>query len=213
MTASILEAKLRAITGKKVKKIRQDKFIPAVIYGPKAKSQNLQVPYNQFEKVYEINGAGSLIDLRIEEQAPIQALIQDIQFDNKTNQIQHIDFYRVRKGEKLKTSVRLSFVGESKAIKELGAVLVKTLDEVDVECLPQDLPAQIEVDISCLLDFEDLIKIKDLTVPKTIIILNDREDVVVSIAKPRAEEAPLAPAPTETIPAEGEVQSSNKETS
>lgn len=213
MTALTIEAKLRTITGKKVKKIRQDKFIPAVIYGHKTKPQNLQVPYNQFEKIYGVSGAGSLIDLKIDDHAPTQALIQDIQFDNKTNQIQHIDFYKVRKGEKLKTSVRLNFIGESKAVKELGAVLVKTIDEVEVECLPQDLPTQIDVDISDLADFEDLIKIKNLVIPKTVAILNNQEEAVASVAKPQVEEAPPVQAPAEVAPAEGENPPAIKEAS
>ncbi len=214
MKQLILEAQTRTVVGKKVRKLRQDKLIPAVIYGQKIKAQVLQVPYNQFEKIYQKVGTGSLVNLKIDQSEPIQALIQDVQHDPKTNQIQHLDFYRVKKGEKLKTSVKLNFVGESRLVKEVGAVLVKTLDEVEVECLPQDLPSQIEVDVSGLSDFEDLIKVKDLVVSKTVAILNNPDEVVASVAKPQVEEAPAAPAPIEeVISAEGENPPETKEAS
>lgn len=199
-----LEAKTRTVSGKKVKKIRQEKFIPAVIYGHKMKSQILQVPYNKFEKIYGSFGSGSLINLKIDQAESIQVLIQDVQFNPKTDQVQHIDFYKVKKGEKLKTSIKLNFIGESKAVKELGAVLVKNLDEVEVECLPQDLISQIDVDILVLKEFDDLIKIKDLKISEKIEILNDQEDVVASISKPRLEEEAVPAKPQEEIKAEEE---------
>lgn len=193
----LLEAQTRVILGKKVKNLRQSKFIPAVIYGPKSKPQVLQILYNQFEKIYHHSGMGSLINLKVDQHEPIQALIQDVQFDPKSDQIQHIDFYKVRKGEKFKTSVKLNFVGEAKIVKESGAVLIKNLDEVEVECLPQNLPSEILVDISRLKNFDDLIKIKDLAVGKDVEVLNNPEDVVVIASQPEVEEAPLTPSPEE----------------
>jgi large subunit ribosomal protein L25 len=94
--------------------------------------------------------------------------------------------------EKLQTTIQLEFVGESAAVKALGGTLVKTLAEVEVECLPVDLPHNLVVDITSLATFEDVITVKDITLPKGVEMLTDLEETVAKIQPPRDVEAELS---------------------
>jgi large subunit ribosomal protein L25 len=90
--------------------------------------------------------------------------------------------------EKLETEIPLEFIGESKAIKELGGMLVKTTDKVLVSCLPADLPKHFEVDIAALQTFDDHIKVGDLTVSAKVQVLTDPEVVIALVERPRTDE-------------------------
>ena len=89
--------------------------------------------------------------------------------------------------EKMRTKVSLNFIGRSKAVKE-GGVLVKNLEEIEVECLPLDLPHEIKVDISKLKTFDDVIKIEDLAIPPKVKILENKDEIVATVTPPRTEE-------------------------
>ncbi len=182
-----LKAEKREITGKKVSKLREDGKIPAVMYGQETEPKNLLVDYNPFEKVYKEAGESTLVELELENEK-IPVLIHDVSYHPVTDKIEHIDFYKIKYGQKLTASVELKFIGESRAVKELGGTLVITLNEVEVECLPKDLISEIEVDLGKLETFEDVIHIKDLKVPETIKILADKDDVVAKVSQPRVAE-------------------------
>jgi large subunit ribosomal protein L25 len=184
----ILSAKTREVFGKKVKSLRKKGQIPAILYGHKIKSQPLSVNLQEFEKVFQKAGASTLVDLKINNEEIKKVIIHEPQIDPITNQPIHVDLYQVKMSEKITTEIPLKFIGEAPAVKELGGTLITNRDTIEAECLPQDLVHEIEVDISSLLSFEDLIKISDLKVPKGIEVLDDKEEVVVSIAPPRTEE-------------------------
>ena len=90
--------------------------------------------------------------------------------------------------EEIEAKVELEFVGESPAVKELGGILIKNMDEIEVKCLPGDLPPKIEVDISRIKNFEDYIYVKDLPVSDKVELLADSENVVAMVTEPRSEE-------------------------
>lgn len=183
-----LNATTRTIKGKSVKALRRKNIIPAVIYGHKVEPQLLQVDFLNFEKIYKEAGESTLIDLKLDNNAPVKVLIHDIKKDFISNKISHIDFYQIRKGEKITTEIELEFVGEAKAVKELGGVLVRNLSKIKVECLPEDLVHNIKVDISKLNTFEDSIKIKDLAISSKLKFKEKEEDVVALVLPPREEE-------------------------
>ncbi len=190
-----LKAQSRKLLGGKAGTLRKSGVIPAVVYGHNFKTQSIQVPYQEFEKIYKQARESSLIDLEIEGEksegawpGSVKVLIHDIQYHPLTNQFQHIDFYKIKAGEKITVEVELKLTGLSPAVKELGGVLVSSLDEVEIECLPEDLIHQIEVDISGLKNFDDIIRVGDLKVPRNIKILQNPKDVVVNIERPREEE-------------------------
>lgn len=183
-----LVAQLRNVLGKKVKDIRPKGLIPAVIYGHGIKSRSITVVEKDFKNIFKQAGESSLIDLKIDDGKPVQVLVHDMQIDPLTNIIQHVDFYQVKVGEKITVEVELKFTGESPAIKELGGVLVTPLNKLKIECLPKDLVHEIEVNIYNLKTFEDIIRIKDLTLPASIKVLGSADEVVALVETPRAEE-------------------------
>lgn len=189
-----LSAKKRIILGKKVKKLRRKDLIPGVIYGHKIPSENIEIERKSFEKVFREAGESTLVDLIVDEK-PIKVLIHDIQYDPLKDKIIHVDFYRIKEKEKVSVEVNLKFTGEAPAVKEKGGTLVHHLTKIKIECLPKDLIHEIEVDLSNLKEFNDLIRIKDLIIPPEIKVLQGSDDVVVSISAPKAEEE-VAPPPT-----------------
>ncbi|MBI2644723.1 50S ribosomal protein L25 [Candidatus Uhrbacteria bacterium] len=183
-----LEAQSRDITGKKISALREKGFIPGVLYGHHVSGKMVSIAEVPFIKVFQKAGESSLIDLVIDSQPPIKVLIYDIQKDPLTDKFSHIDFYQVDMTEKLTTEIPLKFIGESRAIKELGGILVKSVQELNVRCLPGDLVHEIEVNISSLATFEDVIKISDITLPKSIEVLDNKNNVIATITPPISEE-------------------------
>ena len=185
--AIVLKAKVREITGKKVDQLRKENMIPAVVYGHDVKPQNLVVNYLDFSRVFEKTGESSLVELEIEGKKA-NVLVHDVQADPLSGRFSHVDFFKVNMKEEVETEIPLEFMGESPAVKELGGVLIKSLDEISVKCLPADLPEKYEIDISKLATFDDMITVKDLKFSEKIEILSDPETVIASVQEPRSQE-------------------------
>lgn len=203
-----LSSKIRKEVGKKVKSLRQQGILPAVLYGHKIKNLNLEVDSKEFEKIYSKAGESSLITLVIakgkdeaeasslslnveEKKQKFLVLIHDIQFDHLTEKPIHIDFYQPELKEEVEVTVPLIFEGEAPAVKDLGGTLVKNISEVEVKALPQNLSHEIKVDIGNLKTFEDNILIKDLIVSKEVKILKEPEEIVAAVARPEKVEEEL----------------------
>jgi len=183
-----LRAEKREIIGKKVKTLREKGLIPAVIYGHDTKPQNISLYANEFAKTYSEAGTSSLIDLTVDSSPAVRVLTREPQLDPVKNTPIHIDFYKVRMDEKIKTEIPLEFIGTSEAVEQLDGSLVTNRDSIEVECLPADLVPEIKIDISSLKTFEDNIAISDIKVPSGIEVLNDSEEVVALVEPPRSEE-------------------------
>lgn len=205
-----LSSKIRKEVGKKVKSLRQQGILPAVLYGHKIKNLNLEVDSKEFEKIYSKAGESSLITLVIakgKDEAEAEAsslslnveekkqkfliLIHDIQFDPLTEKPIHIDFYQPELKEEVEVTVPLIFEGEAPAVKNLGGTLIKEISEIEVKAKSQNLPHEIKVDIGSLKTFEDNMKISDLKVPEGVKILKGPEEIVVSISRPEKVEEEL----------------------
>jgi large subunit ribosomal protein L25 len=172
----------------KAKKLRLQSLVPGVIYGHGTENKNVMADYNSFNKAFKAAGESTLLDLEIEGEGTVKALVKDWQVEPLSNRYTHVDFYQVNLKEKLKTEIALNFVGESPAVKEQGGSLVKTLDSVLVECLPTDLVNHIDVDVTVLKSFDDMITVKDLVVPAGIEILENAEEVIAKIEAPMTED-------------------------
>lgn len=170
------------------KKLRLKSIIPAVIYGHGTENKSVQIDYNSFHKAFKAAGESTLLDLEIEGDGTVKALVKDWQVEPLSNRYTHVDFYQVNLKEKLKTEVALNFIGESPAVKEQGGSIIKTLDSVLVECLPMDLVHSIDVDVSVLKNFDDMIAVKDLAVPAGIEILENADEVIVKVEAPMTED-------------------------
>ncbi len=200
-----LEAKTRKDLGKKAELLRQSGKIPAVIYGHGKENQNLEVDYIKFEKVLNEAGESTLVDVSIDGDASVKAIIADVQREPVKGRIIHADLHQVNMKEKINANVQVEFTGESKAVKEDGAILIHNISEVEIHCLPGDLMSEIIVDISSLKEVGDVITIKDLKIPASVEILHhEPEDVVALVAAPKEEkeEAPVVtPTEGEAVPA------------
>jgi len=197
-----LTAKIREIFGKKTKKLREKKEIPAVLYGPKIKNIPLTVNLEEFNKVFREAGETTLVSLNIEDKAGSEksskeekkkflVLIHDVSYDPISGLPIHVDFYQPILTEEIEAPVPLVFVGESPAVKDLGGTLVKEIQEIEVKALPQNLPHEIKVDISKLKTFEDEILVKDLEIPSGVEVQREPDEIVAIITPPEKVEEEL----------------------
>ena len=193
----------KILAEKREKKEKLDKdFMPGVIYGNGITSQSLKVRKVEFDKIFATAGESNLIDLTLDGKS-IKVLVKDIQRDPLSHTLTHVDFYQVNMKENVITEIPLNFIGESKAVKELGGTLNKDLDAVEVECLPSDLVDHIDVDLSLLTSFDDAIRISDLKLPKGLVATANPEEMVASVREPKiVEEEPVAAEPVKEAGAE-----------
>ena len=186
-----LSAKVREIFGKKTRHLKNQGFIPAVVYGPGAKNLSLEVDEKEFKKLFLQAGESSLIELVIgNEKRPV--LINEIQQNSVSDKIIHIDFFQASLKEEVEVNVPLVFEGVAPAEKELGGTLNKNMSELEVRALPQNLPQEIIVDISKLVTFEDHILVSDLKLPVNVATTKNPDEIVASVLAPQKVEEELA---------------------
>ncbi len=183
MTEGItLRALPRTVVGKKVEKIRREGWVPMVLYGPGSEPEIYQA--NDFEtgRVLAAAGMTSLISLQVEgRQKPYRVLVREIQRDILTDAVLHVDLYRVSMTHKITTEVPIELVGESPAATQAEIMLLTFMDRIEIECLPGDLASSLELDVSSLQNVDDVLHVKDLSVPKGIALLADGDGVVVRL--------------------------------
>lgn len=210
-----LAVEKRKVIGKKVKKLRKEGFLPANLYGKGVKSLSVQVPYKEFEKVYKEAGVTGIIDVAVDGEIR-PSLIHNVQQDYYKHTLLHADFFQVNLKEKVKTMVKIITIGEPKAVSEKLGLLMQTLNEVEIEALPTDLPDKIEVNVEPLAVLDAQITVGEIKAPEGVAILTDPSQVVAKIgeliskeaqaqaaAEAAAAEAAKAAA-TPVAPAEGE---------
>ncbi|MFH0951870.1 MAG: 50S ribosomal protein L25 [Patescibacteria group bacterium] len=188
MEYPVLTALSRSIFGKDNKNLRREKKIPAVIYGKETKSAPVTLSVPEFTNIWKRVGESGLIDLKIDNQEKVKVIIQEVQTNPLTGVVRHADLYKVNMKEPIETDIPLSFIGESPAVKELGGVLLTALEHLRVKALPGDLVHDISVSLDTLKTFEDIIRVRDVSVPEAITILNDGGDVLAKVSPPRSEE-------------------------
>ncbi|MCD6289757.1 MAG: 50S ribosomal protein L25 [Anaerolineae bacterium] len=203
MGALELKAQPRSVTGRRVKRLRAQGLVPAVIYGPGMTTQAVQVREHDLERVLRHAGFTQLVTLQIEDGSTVASenvLVREVQRHPIKRYPLHVDFYRVVMTEKLRAEVPVHLVGKAPVVTE-GAILVQDLTAVEVECLPADIPESIEVDVSGLTSASQSITVADLSVPEGVEIVSDPEEAIVSIVYSRAaaaevgeEEETVAPA-------------------
>lgn len=193
-----LSAQIRKVPTTTLNTQRVGGLISAEVYGKNQENTHLFVERSVLEKVLAAAGESSLINLTVDGKNPINVLIHGVQKHPVSDRITHVDFYQVDMKRASHFKIPLMFIGESKAVKEQEGTLVKSIDELEVSCLPGDLIHEIEVNISALENIGDVIRVKDLIVPEKITVKNDPEETVVSAAKHFEEAA--APVAEATAP-------------
>ena len=178
MEKVLLKAEKRIIIGKKVKNLRLAGKVPAVIYGGKLKS--LPITLDKRDTTNTLNRVSGSTILTIDVEGEEHAtLVREIQQDYIKGELLHVDFLVISLKEKLRTSVSISLVGEAPVLEEYSALIVSGLDQIEVECFPQDLPKTIEVDISSLEKLGAAIYLKDLPTIEKVEFLSDPEELIV----------------------------------
>jgi len=186
MTKNItLDAKIRT---KSVGKAADKENISGILYGRGIENVMVSLNKKKFNDTYEEVGESTVFKLALDGKDERNVLIKDIQKDVLSGLARHVDFYQVRMDEEIEAEIELVFTGESAAVKELGGILVKNMDAIDVKCLPGDLPPEMEVDITPIKTFDDYIYVKDLPFSEKVEVLVDPETVVAMVSEPRSEE-------------------------
>jgi len=215
MEEIILEIQPREEIGKsKVKEIRGKGFIPAVIYSEGKKSQAIKVSHRQlWQLMHQHRIETMVINLQMQDdkkQKSKPCLIKEMQYDPVKGDIIHVDFNEISLTKVIKVNIPIVSKGEPIGVKQEGGSLEHILWEAEIECLPTDIPKDIEVDVSQL-KMGDSIHIKDITFPSNIKVLTAPESIVFSVTAPIKEEA-VAPVVEGEEKQEPEVIKEKKET-
>ena len=185
-----LETKKRDITGKKVKQLRKQDILPANLFGKGIESIALQLPFKTFTQIFKEAGETQVIELHVEgEKKTYPAIISNIQLNPINLQPIHADFRFVDLTEKITASIPVELTGEAPAEK-LGGIIFQSLDTIEVEALPGDLPEKIELDISVLTELSSSLAAKDLKLGSKIELKIDPETPVVNVQEPKTQEEP-----------------------
>ena len=195
---TIVNAKARSDFGSGAsKRIRRIGLVPAVVYGGSGESVTVSLdPKDIFRLLRSEAGRNTILDLKIEGGDSDNVILKDWQVDPVKETILHADFQRVAMDQTLKVTVPIVIRGEAIGIKTEGGLLDVVVREIEVECLPADIPEQIECDVTELHMHESL-RVRDLPAQERVEILEDGDRVVVHVVPLRAEEE-------EAVPAEGE---------
>lgn len=203
MEKVVLQATKRDVVGKQVKALRRAGKLPAVIYGRHTDPINVNLDAHSASLALARMTSSSLVTISLDGAEHI-ALVREKQRDYIKNRLLHIDFLAVSLSEELRTSVPVHFVGVSPAVKDYNAVLVHNLEELEVECLPADLPERIDIDISVLKRPGEGIRLKDVQVSDKVRLLGDPETMVAVATFAKVEEEAVVPGAEAVTPTEAE---------
>jgi len=183
----------REILGKKVRFLRRQGITPVHLFGHNVESVALQCDTAQLERVLAQAGRTRLVGLRLDKATKLRnVLVREVQRNPPTGELLHVDFYQVRRAEKVSVEIPIALVGEAPALRFKENLLTRELNSLTIECLPDKIPASVELDISSLSEAAQAIRVKDIRLDKGLTVLNDPEQIVVKIsalAVERAEEA------------------------
>ena len=194
-----------------VKKVRKEGLVPGVIYGTGQEPINLEVNSRQLSTVLaHASSENILLELEIvdgDNRHSSLAIIKEVQHHPLQAEIVHVDFHAVSATEKITAEVPIETLGEPVGVKTHGGLLEHILRSLEVECLPGDLPARIEVDVTNL-DIGQSVHVKDLQLPSGVEAVTDADLTVVAVSAARVEEEPTAAA--EGVPTAPEVITAKK---
>lgn len=168
-----LKVQSRDTHGKKVKKLRRDGLVPAVVYGPGLEPVSVQVNQVEMSKVYSSAGKHTPIHLTVNDKKRI-AMIKDIDMDNVKRRINHVSFHAVRQNKPIEADIPIKLVGEGESEAEkAGLIVLQTLDHIEVKALPMDLPEALEVSIVGLKEAGERVLVSDIIVPDNVEIVDN----------------------------------------
>ena len=203
MEEQVMELQMRESRGKGgARTVRRQGRLPAVVYGAHKDPVAVSADPRSVETVLKSeHGHNVILTLKIPGQGSVQAMIRDWQVDPVRGELLHVDFLRVAMGEKIRVKVAVHFVGDPVGVRTEGGLMEVILREVEVECLPGDIPEEFKVDVASL-GLNQSVRVDDLKMDK-VRILSDENQVLVHVIPPRAQEEEEKPE-DEVVIAEGE---------
>jgi large subunit ribosomal protein L25 len=195
MDKVLLKANKRDVKGKQVKAMRRAGQLPAVIYGRHVEPIAISLEAHSAGLALAKLTSSSLVTLDVDG-TEFTAIVREKQRNYIKGVLTHVDFLALDLTEKIRTKVRLTYVGVSPAVKDFSAVLVHRLDALEVECLPADLPERFTVDISSLKEIGNNIHVRDIVIPDAdrIAVLDDPDEIVIIATAVKEEASDVAEA-------------------
>lgn len=203
-TSLELSASIRSETGRHVHAVRRRGQVPAVLYGHNVEPQALSIEARSLQRVWHHAGHSHLVDLALDGGRARKVLIRELQVNPRTTQLMHVDLFAVNLREKLTVEIPLIPIGESPAVSELKlGVLQQIITAVKVECMPGDIPALLNVDISGLVEIDQGIRLGEVPLPERVVLATgvDPDELVLKVAQVRVA---VEPEEVEAEPVEGE---------
>ena len=187
-TRPVVSAEPREVVGKKVSTLRRQGILPAVVYGANQASENIQLDARAFDVLMRTTTRNTLVDLKIGKSRPLPALLQHVHEHPVRRNPVHVDFLVVSMTEAITIDVPINYMGDSSAADKLGGTLLHMRETVSISALATALPHAIDLDISPLDSFDDVLHVRDLVVPEGVVILTDPEEPLARVQPPRVEE-------------------------
>jgi len=178
-----LKATHRVVLGKKARFLRRQGITPAHLYGHGIESLALQCDTDELVNLVAHAGKTRLVNLEVDGEKSKTTFVREIQRDAITRELLHIDFYQVRRTEKIAVDVPIVLVGEAPALKSKGRMLVHGINSLSIECLPTNVPPQIDIDITGLEEVGQAVLVKDIILDPEITVHADPEQLVVKISE------------------------------
>ena len=210
-----LDATIRETFGKnEARRTRREGRVPAVLYGSagdgaKTGARSISVdPRALLRILHSDSGANTLISLKLVGEGATRVLVKDYQLDPVTHHVLHADFYRVAMDRAIQVTIPVTVKGEPKGVKQQGGILEFIRREIEIECLPGDIPEHVEIDVSELMLHQG-VRVRELATDARWTPKSDPDMMLVHVILPKAEEAPAAAegavAATPAAPVEPEV--------
>ncbi len=195
----------RSVRKKKVRSLRREGILPGVIYGKGLESIPIQVKEKDFERVYKKSQGTAIIDSTLDGKN-IPVLIQQIQRDTLSQNINHVDFFKVDLNRDVTVDIPLVFVGESIIENENQFKIGQEATSITIKCSPRNIPSEIEVDISSLQDKHDVIHSSDLNLPEGASLAHgvSEEKVIATVVPIKLAEVEEEEGTEEALPVEAE---------
>jgi large subunit ribosomal protein L25 len=188
MDKVVLKAVKRDVTGKQVKALRRAGQLPAVIYGRHVEPISISLEAHPAALALARVTSSSLVTISVDGKE-YPTLVRERQRNFIKGNLLHVDFLAVDLTENIRAKVGIEITGVSPAVKDFNAVLVNNLTQLEVECLPTDLPERVTVDISVLMQVGDGIHVRDIAVSDKVRVLDDPDEMVIVATYAKEEEA------------------------
>jgi large subunit ribosomal protein L25 len=194
----------RTAAGKANRRLRRQGIVPGVVFGNGRESVPVQVDAKELETLYRAAGRTSIVQLKVgSARRPTSAIIKGVQRHPLSRRALHVDFFVVDLTQEMQVDVPLVFTGEAPAVDATGGTLFTNLDHLKVKALPADLPHEITVDVSSLVDLDAAVHVRDIAIDGDgVHVLNDPDELVAKVVPPRVEEEPEPVAAAEAVETE-----------